>query len=125
MTTPRQPRDERLLAALDSLLGDVDLLDAVKLIKSYLAVLERRIEIKTRPLDLFTLPHDLPRWEELYADLVARAITETASVTKAADAIGRARATLYNQLHKGILDAHVAANPDLASVLGRLLSPAP
>ena len=120
-----RPQHERLTGRLDAQLEGVAIVDALRAARELVLVLERRLEIDTKPLDLFTLPLDLPKWDDLYADLVARAITETASVGKAATLIGRSRATLYNQLHKGILDAHVASDPDLASVLGRLLGPAP
>ncbi|HET6496164.1 MAG TPA: hypothetical protein VFH61_12465 [Thermoleophilia bacterium] len=121
MTAPRHQPDEELLAALDKLLGGVDLPGAVRVARSYLAVLERRLKIATCPLDLFTLPHDLPKWDELYADLVARAIKEAGTIAKAAEVIGKSRSTLYVQLNKGLLDANAADDPSLAALLVRLL----
>lgn len=124
MTHHRQRRDAELLAALDALLGREELAGGVRVVRSYLAVLERRLDARMRPLDLFTLPHDLPTWSDLYADLVARAITETASITKAAEVIGVSRATLYTKIHKGILDEHAANDPELARVLRSVLGTA-
>lgn len=118
----KRPSDDAILnACLDGLFGDVELTQALRVLRSYQKVIERRLAIATTPLDLFTLPHDLPTWGELYADLVARAIKETGTIAKAAEAIGKARSTLYVQLNKGLLDAQAAADPDLAALLGRLL----
>lgn len=117
--------DADLLVKMEELFHGESPLMTLRVVRSYANLIEQRIEREVAPLDLFTLPNDLPLWKDLYADLVARALRETGSVTKAAEKIGVSKSTLYNQIHKGLLDEIAALDPSFARTLGDLRSAAP
>jgi hypothetical protein len=112
--------DERLSGLLDECIAGVPIVDALRAARSLVEVLERRLEVETKPMDLFTLPNDLPRWDDLYAELVVRALQHTGSVTKTADLIGVGRSTLYNQLRTGLFHEAALRDPRFARLLDSL-----
>jgi len=116
----RHRQHERLTSKLDAQLRGVATTDALRAARELVLVLERRLEVQTKPLDLFTLPQDIPQWDDLYADLVIRALQHTGAVTKAADLIGIGRSTLYAQLRKGLFHEAAAHDPRIACLLDSL-----
>jgi len=116
----RRQQHERLTSKLDAELAGVPTAEALRAARELVLVLERRLEVETKPMDLFTLPLDIPQWDDLYAELVIRALQHTGAVTKAADLIGIGRSTLYNQLRKGMFHEAAANDPRLARLLDSL-----
>jgi hypothetical protein len=116
----RRQQHERLTSKLDSVLSGVATVDALRSARELVLVLERRLEVETKPMDLFTLPLDIPQWDDLYAELVIRALQHTGAVTQAADLIGIGRSTLYNQLRKGLFHEAAAHDPRIARLLDSL-----
>ena len=106
-----------IAARLDLALEGTSDVDALAAVRSLERRLKARLSSRARGIDLFALPRDLPSWDELKLELVARAIILTGTVSDAAKVLGISRSTLYSMIEKGQLNAQIRHDVRLARAL--------